>query len=103
MKTDFKYRAFVSYCHADTKWARWLHRRLEGFRLRELAGRDGLRGPVPSSLAPIFRDREEFTAGHSLSDQTLAALEASGVLIVLCSPAAAGSRYVNEEIRLFKV
>ena len=60
MKTDFRYRAFLSYSHVDAQWARWLHRRLEGFRLRELAGRDGLRGPVPPSLAPIFRDREEF-------------------------------------------
>src|SRR5262249_9874972 len=100
---DFKYRAFLSYSHVDAKWARWLHRRLEGFRLRELAGQDGLRGPVPSRLAPIFRDREEFTAGHSLSDQTLSGLETSAALIVLCSPAAAGSRYVNEEIRLFKL
>jgi len=99
---DSKYRAFLSYSHADTRWARWLHRRLEGFRLRELAGRQGLRGAVPPGLAPIFRDREEFTAGHSLSDQTLSALDASEALIVLCSPAAAVSRYVNEEIRLFK-
>jgi tetratricopeptide (TPR) repeat protein len=102
MTTDFRYRAFLSYSHVDAQWARWLHRRLEGFRLRELAGRDGLRGPVPSSLTPIFRDREEFTAGHSLSDQTISALASSEALIVLCSPAAAGSRYVNEEIRLFK-
>ena len=34
--------------------------------------------------------------------QTLAALEASHSLIVLCSPDAARSKYVNEEIRHFK-
>ena len=26
----FKYRAFISYGHADTDWAKWLHRGLEG-------------------------------------------------------------------------
>jgi hypothetical protein len=53
-------------------------------------------------LRPIFRDREDFSAGHSLTAQTLAALEASEFLIVLCSPAVAQSTYVNEEIRRFK-
>ena len=53
-------------------------------------------------MRPIFRDRDDFTAGHALTDQTLAALDASAALIVICSPAAAKSHYVNEEIRLFK-
>src|SRR5262245_3316752 len=99
---DFTYRAFLSYSHADTAWARWLHKHIEGFAVRDLAGRDTARGPVPKRIAPIFRDREDFAAGHSLSTQTLAALKASEALIVLCSPAAASSRHVNEEIRLFK-
>ena len=53
-------------------------------------------------MRPIFRDRDEFTAGHGLAEQTIAALDASAALIVLCSPASAKSRYVNEEVRLFK-
>ena len=59
-------------------------------------------GPVPKALRPIFRDREDFSAGHSLTAQTLAALEASQFLIVICSPNAAQSKYVDEEIRRFK-
>src|SRR5512135_2947756 len=99
----FKYRAFVSYSHADTQWAKWLHRGLENFHIdRDLVGRQTATGTIPKSLRPIFRDRDEFTAGHTLSDQTQAALEASQALIVICSPASAKSRYVNEEIRLFK-
>ena len=99
----FKYRAFISYSHADTKWAKWLHRGLESFRIdKDLAGRETEVGIVPSSLRPVFRDRDDFTAGHSLTDQTLAALDASAALVVICSPAAAKSHYVNEEIRLFK-
>jgi tetratricopeptide (TPR) repeat protein len=58
---------------------------------------------VPKTLCPIFRDRVDFSAGHSLNKQTLAALEASQFLIVLCSPNAANSHYVNEEVRRFKL
>ena len=69
---------------------------------KDLAGRFTESGEIPNALRPIFRDRDEFTAGQALSEQTLAALDASRALIVLCSPDAAKSRYVNEETRLFK-
>jgi tetratricopeptide (TPR) repeat protein len=102
--TAFKYRAFISYSHADTSWAKWLHRALEGFRIdKDLIGRDTTAGTIPKALRPIFRDRDDFTAGHSLTDQTMAALDASAGLVVICSPAAAKSQYVNEEVRLFKL
>ena len=98
-----KYRGFISYSHADTAWAKWLHRSLEGFRIgKEFVGRETATGIVPKVLRPIFRDRDEFTAGQALSDQTQAALDASSALVVLCSPAATKSRYVDEEVRLFK-
>ena len=101
--TPFKYRAFISYSHADTDWAKWLHRGLESFRIdKDLAGRETATGIIPTALRPIFRDRDDFTAGHTLTEQTLTALEASAALIVICSPSSAKSLYVNEEIRLFK-
>lgn len=99
----FKYRAFLSYSHADTGWAKWLHRALEAYRIdKDLVGRETAHGPVPKTLRPIFRDRDDFSAGHSLTDQTVAALEGSQFLIVVCSPNAARSKYVNEEVRHFK-
>jgi tetratricopeptide (TPR) repeat protein len=99
----FKYRAFISYSHADTSWVKWLHRGLEGFRIdKDLVGREMPTGQIPKTLRPIFRDRADFTAGLTLTDQTLAVLDASAALIVICSPASAKSRYVNEELRLFK-
>ena len=98
-----KYRAFLSYSHRDTPWAKWLHAALEGYRIdKDLVGRQTPAGAVPKSLRPIFRDREEFSAGHSLSEQTTVALEGAQFLVVLCSPNAAKSQYVNEEIRRFK-
>ena len=98
-----KYRAFLSYSHADTNVAKRVHARLEAFRIdKDLIGRATQSGPVPESLRPIFRDRLEFDAGSSLEHKTLAALEDSAALIVLASPQAARSRYVNEEVRQFK-
>ena len=62
------YRAFISYSHADTGWARWLHRGLESFRIdKDLAGRETATGIIPPALRPVFRDRDDFTAGHTLS------------------------------------
>jgi TIR domain len=101
--TELKYRAFLSYSHRDTAWAKWLHRALEAYRIdKDLVGRETAHGPVPKALRPIFRDREDFSAGHSLNEQTVAALEASQFLVAICSPNAARSQYVNEEIRHFK-
>ena len=98
-----KYRAFISYSHADTSCAKWLHRELESSSIdKDLVGRETATGAIPKALRPIFRDRDDFTAGHTLTGQTFAALDASHALIIICSPDAAKSRYVNEEIRLFK-
>ena len=100
---QLKYRAFLSYAHADTRWAKWLHGRLEGFRIdKDLVGRETDLGPVPKTLRPIFRDREDFSGGHTLTDATVAALDASAALIVLCSTVSAGRPAVNEEVRLFR-
>jgi len=98
-----KYRAFLSYAHADMTWGRWLHKNLEAFRIdKDLVGRATPMGPVPQNLRPIFRDCEDFSGGHTLTDATIAALDASAALIVLCSLTAATRPAVNEEVRLFR-
>ena len=96
-----QYRAFISYSHADAAWAKWLHRWLESFRGdKDLIGRDAA-GTIHKTLRPIYRDPGELTVG-SPSEETLAALDASRALIVICSPASAQSSYVAEQVRLFK-
>ncbi|MGH6800561.1 MAG: toll/interleukin-1 receptor domain-containing protein, partial [Methylocella sp.] len=99
----FKYRAFLSYSHRDAAWGKWLHAALENYSTdKDLIGWETSAGPIPKTLRPIFRDREDFAAGPSLPEQTIAALESSRFLIVICSPNSAQSKYVNEEIRRFK-
>ena len=98
-----RYAAFMSYSHKDAAAARWLHRRLESYRIpRRLVGREGERGPVPARLTPIFRDREELPAAGDLSEKVRAALAASRALVVICSPDAAASQWVGREVRLFR-
>jgi TIR domain len=95
-----KYRAFLSYSHRDKAWAKWLHGALETYRLdKDLIGRETSVGLVPKSLRPIFRDREDFSGGRSLTEATITALDALAALIVLCSPVSAGRPAVNEETR----
>jgi tetratricopeptide (TPR) repeat protein len=103
MDSPSRYRAFISYSHGDEKWARWLHRRLETYRLpKHLVGTATEFGTVPQRFAPVFRDREELATATDLGSTLVAALEQSACLVVICSPAAAKSRWVNEEILTFK-
>ena len=98
-----KYRAFLSYSHRDAKWAQWLHRQLESYRPpKKLVGVSTARGPVPKRLTPVFRDREELASATDLGSVITEALQQSACQIVICSPPAAKSRWVNEEILAFK-
>lgn len=99
----FAYRAFLSYSHADKDIAKRLHREVESYRIPpKLVGKITNVGKVPRRLRPIFRDREELPASGDLSAELSAALLQSMFLVVICSPAAARSRWVNEEILQFK-
>jgi tetratricopeptide (TPR) repeat protein len=93
----------MSYCHSDESWAVWLHKALESYRVpKRLVGIAGLHGPVPAKLAPIFRDRDELSSASDLSAKIKDALADSESLLVICSPAAVHSKWVNEEIRNFR-
>ena len=86
-----RYRAFISYSHADGRLAAGLHRKLESWKLADC-----------SHLAPIFIDRAELAAGPDLSASVREALADSAALIVIASPAARASHWVAQEIALFR-
>ena len=103
MSGQYKYRAFISYSHTDEKWATWLHRALETYKIpKHLVGKETDYGPVPEKLAPIFRDRDELATSTELGGALTEALQQSACQIVICSPNAAKSRWTNEEILTFK-
>ncbi len=97
-----KYRAFISYNHRDSVICAKLHRRLDGYRPPpELVGAETDLGRVPDRLHPVFRDREELATSADLPSTIKDALEQSGHLVVICSPNAAASKWVDAEIAYF--
>jgi tetratricopeptide (TPR) repeat protein len=60
------------------------------------------RPDLPDRLYPIFRDTDELASSTDLSESIRRAMDDSDALIVICSPAARASRWVNEEIRRFR-
>ncbi len=98
-----RYWAFLSYSHSDRRWAEWLHRSLEGYAVpRRMVGAPTPAGAAPARFRPVFRDTEDLGAAPNLSERLRTALSESAFLIVICSPEAARSRWVDEEIRRFK-
>lgn len=93
-----QYAAFISYSHRDTAWAKWLHSALERYRLPrspELAS-------LPQRVGRCFRDDDESKASADLGQLIRDALRQSRAMIVVCSPAAAQSAWVEKEIVEFK-
>jgi hypothetical protein len=85
--------AFISYSRRDRLFAAKLEAALE----RYLPPRDL---GVARRRLDIFRDEEDFTGAeyHASLEQHL---RNSATLIVICSPHARASKYVNDEIRRF--
>lgn len=88
---------FISYNHKDVKWAQWLQKKLEWYRLPAEAHNE-----LSDSryIRPVFRDRDTLTSGV-LNDELHNHLEASKYLVVLCSPNSAQSEWVSDEIKAF--
>ncbi len=103
VEQNYRFWAFISYSSKDAATAKKLHRALETYSIpRDLRGRPGRDGEIPYKLFPIFRDRDELPLAADLGSTITDALRASRYLIVLCSPNAAKSHWVDEEIRTFK-
>jgi tetratricopeptide (TPR) repeat protein len=99
----FRFRAFISYSHRDRSWAGWLHKSLEAYAVpKRLVGQRTAVGVTPRRLSPIFRDREELASANDLGNKVNQALAQSECLVVVCSPSAATSRWVDQEVLAFK-
>ena len=97
MEQEKQYYAFISYKSEDVEWAIWLQHELEHYHLpASFNGRTDIR----QELRPVFRDIDELSTGN-LPKQIRQALKNSQNLIVVCSPQAATSPWVNQEIKTF--
>ena len=100
MQHPRRYRAFVSYSHADERWARWLQRALQRYRVPKTLRK--AQPGLPERLFPIFRDRDELASSTDLSESIQAAMVDSEAMVVVCSPNAAKSQWVNREVERFR-
>ena len=102
MKNIYKYRAFISYSHKDKAFASWLHKRIENYKIPK-----SLRKKYPNLpkdlKRSIFRDEEELPIAVDLPENLSYALKHSELLIVICSPNAVNSYWVDKEIKDFKL
>src|SRR5258706_6129228 len=85
--------AFISYSRKDSLFAQALEKALENYRPPKDI-------PLEQRRLIIFRDVADFT-GVAYDDAVEHHLRNSASLIVVCSPDAASSAFVNDEIRRF--
>jgi len=102
MTEPYRYAAFISYSSKDARFARRLHGALERYGIPASLGKFEIigAGAKRNRIYPVFRDREELSAGQ-LGAQIEANLAASAALIVVCSPNSAVSPWVQKEIEFF--
>jgi hypothetical protein len=96
---EYPFYAFISHEHggADEKWARWLQRRLENYRIpAEVVSK--LRQEEETATPRTDPIPERFNVG-AVADSSLRG--PARYLIVICSPRGARSSRVNDDARHF--
>lgn len=98
METNYHYYAFISYSTADSKWAKWLQHQLSYYHIPSSVKKSKI--GIPNKIRPVFIYEYDL-AGNQLHSAIQKELESSKYLIVICSPSAAKSKYVNGEVETF--
>lgn len=95
----YRYFAFISYKREDEKWARWLKRSLQSYRLPNKTHQRHRN--LPLYCKPVFMDKTNLTPGP-LDDGLKEEVQSAKYLIVICSRQA-HDRSVNldKEISFF--
>ena len=98
-KTGYRYFAFISYSSKDVKWAEWIQKKLETYRLPSKIRKE--HSDLPEKIAPVFRDDTDLS-GVVLEEALHKELDESKFLIVVCTPESAASKWVGDEIKYFR-
>jgi WD40 repeat protein len=98
-ETDhYQFDVFLSYSRKDEEFGKKLEEALENFRLPKHV-KTSL---ISKNRLSVFRDKNDLVPTDTDYYQTIASyLKRSGNLIVVCSPNARRSQYVNQEIAAF--
>jgi hypothetical protein len=88
-----RHRIFISYSRKDADFVKILARALQNYSAPR-----GL--PVPNRRIDVFLDKQDFQTGD-YNERLHQYLENSSKLMVICSPWARASRFVNQEIATF--
>lgn len=94
----YEYFAFVSYKEEDAEWAKWLQRKLEHYKLPTALRKENPN--LPERISPIYEYKTE-AGGGRLKEVIWKGLTSSKYLIVICSPRATKSEWLNKGIRYF--
>jgi len=96
----YEYFAFISYKDEgkDAETAKWLQHKLEHYKLPVAIRKE--RPDLPERISPIYEYKSEAGSGR-LKDVLWQGLTNSKYLIVICSPRATKSEWLNKGIRYF--
>lgn len=96
----YEYFAFISYKDEgkDAEMAKWLQHKLEHYKLPIAVRKE--RPELPERISPIYEYKSEAGSGR-LKDVLWQGLTSSKYLIIICSPRATRSEWLNKGIRHF--
>ena len=97
--STYKYFAFISFQSADSREALRLQHAIESYRLPAVLCRHDK--SIPRRVRPCFCYLNDIHAGEELMSELKSRMEQSRFLIVICSPRAVHSAYVNSGIDYF--
>lgn len=96
---SYKYFAFISFQNADAREAVRLQHAIERYRLPAVLCKQD--PSVPRRIKPLYCYINDMHAGEELMQELKSRMEQSRYLIVVCSPHAVKSTYINSGIDYF--
>ncbi len=101
MPTDnqYKYFAFISFQHQDAKQALAVQRAIENYRLPTAILKE--HSDLPTRIRPCFCYLNDMHHTEEIMHELKQRMEQSRYLIIVCSPRAAHSTYINAGIDYF--
>ncbi|SFZ97770.1 Kinesin light chain [hydrothermal vent metagenome] len=98
---QYRYKAFISYAHHDIKFAKYLKKSIENYKIpNKLRNKYA---SLPHTLkGSIYFSKEELNTSNILPREIKAALKFSENILVVCSHNSRKSRLVYSELNYFK-